>query len=104
MIHFNTSSDRIGTPEGNQQYSITVTKSVPETNLAPYGSITYSEFADGLLFPLGINWQPDPSWGLMLLNDGRRSHALMTYSQRDYYVQLGWIWFERVGVTIGWGF
>ncbi len=104
MIHLNTSSDRIGTPEGDQQYSVTFAKAVRGTTLAPYFSITYSEFEDGLVFPFGANWQIAPQWGLLLMNDGRRPHALLTYSQRDWYAQIGWIWFERIAFSLGWGF
>ena len=38
------------------------------------------------------------------MHDGQRSHALLNYSTREYYVQLGWIWLKRPSITIGWGF
>lgn len=104
QIHLNTSSDRIGTPKGNQQYSATFAKSFPGSSLAPFASITYSEFEKGLVFPFGASYQFTPEIGATFLNDGRRSHLLATYSQESWYVQLGWIWFKRPAITIGWGF
>jgi hypothetical protein len=104
MVHFNTSSDRIGTPPGHQLYSVNVSKSLPGTQLAPYASVTYSEFERGLVFPFGINWQLRQEWGLIAMNDGRKSHLLLTHSKRDYYVQLGWIWFRHPSITVGFGF
>ena len=38
------------------------------------------------------------------MNDGRKSHLMLNYSTRDYYVQLGWIWLKHPSITIGWGF
>lgn len=104
QIHFNTSSDRIGSPPHTQQYSFTATQGIPNTTLAPYASLTYSEWDDELVFPFGMNWQINPNWGLLGMNDGRKSHLLLTYSKETYYVQLGWIWLERPAITVGWGF
>jgi hypothetical protein len=104
MVHFNTSSDRIGTPPGHQLYSVNFSKAIPGTALAPYASITYSEFERGLVYPFGLNWQIQPEWGLMAMNDGRKSHLLLTYSQPEYFVQLGWIWLKHPSVTVGFGF
>lgn len=104
QVHLNTSSDRIGTPKGFQQYSATFAKTIPGTRLAPYASITYSEFEKGLVFPFGASFQVSPEWSAMFLNDGRRSHLLATFAQEDWYLQLGWIWFKKPGITIGWGF
>ena len=104
QIHLNTSSDRIGTPKGNQQYSATFSRTIEGTKLAPYFSVTYSEFEDGLVFPFGASYSMQPEWTAMFLNDGRRSHVLATYAQENWFAQIGWIWFERFAVTVGWGF
>ncbi|GIV03454.1 MAG: hypothetical protein KatS3mg015_2284 [Fimbriimonadales bacterium] len=104
QAHLGTSSDRIGTPEGYQQYSITFAKAIPETPLAPYFSITYSEFDEQLVFPFGTTVELSPSWGLTAMNDGRKTHALVTYRAEDFYVQAGWIWLERWSLTFGFGF
>jgi hypothetical protein len=104
MIHLNTSSDRIGTPAGYQQASITFIKRIPGTSFSPYASITYSGFEKSLVFPFGLNYQVTPEWSALAMNDGRRSHLLVTFAQPSYYLQLGWIWLERPSITIGWGF
>jgi hypothetical protein len=100
----NTSSDRIGSPSGTQQYSIVVAKSLPGSNYAPYVGLTYSEFNDGLVVPWGVSYRFSPEWNLIFMNDGRNSHALATFSAKDWYGQIGWVWFRRMAVTVGWGF
>lgn len=104
QVHFGTSSDRIGTPEGFQQYSVTFAKSIPETKLAPYLSVTYSEFDRGLVFPFGANYQIDSKWSVIGMYDGHRSHILLNYAGERWYAQLGWIWLKHPSITIGWGF
>lgn len=104
QVHFGTSSDRIGTPEGYQQYSVTFAKAIPGAPLSPYVSVTYSEFDEQLVFPFGLNYQLDDNWSLLGMHDGRKSHLLLNYGAEEYYVQVGWIWFERASVTVGFGF
>ena len=104
QVHLNTSSDRIGTPKGYQLVSVNVSKTIPGTKLAPYGSITYSGYEKGLVFPFGMNWQVAPHFGVLAMNDGRKSHLLLTYSQERYFVQLGWIWLKHPSITVGFGF
>jgi len=104
QVHFGTSSDRIGTPKGFQQYSVNFAKAIPGTQLSPYASVTYSEFDKQLVFPFGINYQLDENWSLLGMHDGRKSHLLLNYSAEEYYVQLMYIWFRRAGVTVGFGF
>src|SRR5262245_33011836 len=58
MVSFGTSSDRIGTPEGNSAYFVTFAKSYG--NVAPYLSVNYSEYESGFNFPFGANFQLSP--------------------------------------------
>jgi hypothetical protein len=104
QVHLNTSSDRIGTPKGFQQYSVNIAKRLPNSPLGGYASVTYSEYERGLVFPFGLNYQLTTEIGLIAMNDGRRSHLLATYSQERYFVQLAWIWFRHPGITVGFGF
>jgi hypothetical protein len=104
MIHLNTSSDRIGTPEGYQQVSLTVAKNISGTPFAPYVSLTYSGFEKGFVVPFGINIQFGRTWNLLAMNDGRKSHLLLNHSFADFYVQVGLIWLREPSVTVGWGF
>jgi len=104
MIFFNTSSDRIGTPEGYQLASANFGKTIPGTQLSPYLSITYSGFEKKLVYPFGASYRFSPEWTAIAMNDGRKSHLLVTYSQSNYFIQAGWIWFKHPAITIGWGF
>ncbi len=104
MIHVNTSSDRIGTPRGHQQVSLTAAKGIPGTNIAPYVSLTYSGFEKGFVFPFGLNYQIDENWSVLGMNDGRKSHVMVNYSAKSFYVQAGLIWIKHPAVTVGWGF
>jgi hypothetical protein len=104
MVHFNTSSDRIGTPEGYQQASLTATQSLGTTGLGAYVSLTYSGFDREFVFPFGLSYQAAQNLSFIAMNDGRRSHLLATYSGRSYFIQAGWIWFRHPAVTVGWGF
>jgi hypothetical protein len=104
QLHFNTSSDRIGTPKGFQQYSMTLAKTVPGTKLAPFASLTYSEFEEGFVFPFGASYSLSPQVTGMYLHDGRRGHLLATYAQESWYAQVGLVWFKRLTFTLGWGF
>lgn len=102
QIHFGTSSDRIGTPKGRQQYSLTVAKTISGTRLAPYASLTYSEFNRGLVYPFGLNIQLAEGWGVLAMNDGIKSHLMLNFSSRELYAQLGWIWLKHPSLTVGW--
>jgi hypothetical protein len=104
MIFLNTSSDRIGTPKGYQLLSINFAKTIGDSRLSPYATVAYSGFEKKLVFPFGVNFQINPQWSATAMNDGRKSHLLLTYSQQNYFLQAGWIWFEHPAVTIGWGF
>lgn len=104
LVSFGTSSDRIGTPEGNQAYSVTFAKSIPGVKAAPYLSVNYSEFEKGFNFPFGVNFSLAEKWDLLAMNDGRKSHLLLTFRQPDYSISLLYIWLKRPGISVSWGF
>lgn len=104
LVSFGTSSDRIGTPEGNQAYFVTFAKSVPGLKAAPYLSVNYSEFAKGFNFPFGVNLALTEKLDLLAMNDGRKSHLLLTLRQPDYNISLLYIWLKRPGISVSWGF
>jgi hypothetical protein len=104
LISLGTSSDRVGSPEGTQMYYLTVAKTLPQTQLAPYVSLAYSEWDDGFNVPFGVYWHINPHWNLLAMNDGRQSHLLLTHQWRDGWITVGWIWLKRFSVSIGWGF
>jgi hypothetical protein len=104
MISANVSSDRIGTPEGPMGYSLTFAKGIPSLKVAPYVSVRYSEFERGFNYPFGVNIQLDKQWSLLPMNDGRRSHLMLNYSQADWSVSLMAVWFKHPGISVSFGF
>lgn len=99
-----TSSDRIGTPEGFQCYYMTIAKSFPSTGLGAYVSFNYSEFEDGVNFPFGVSYDIRPDLRALFMNDGRKSHGLLTYQDETWSVSLLWVWFRHAGISFSWGF
>ncbi|MCS7192290.1 MAG: hypothetical protein NZ937_04815, partial [Armatimonadetes bacterium] len=104
LISFGVSSDRVGSPSGTKMYYLTVAKTFPKTQLSPYFSLAYSEWDDGFNAPFGVYWQINKSWNFLAMNDGRKSHLLLTNQWKDGWVTLGWIWIKTFSVSIGWGF
>ena len=104
LIAFNVSSDRIGTPKGPLSYGITAAKGINQIHAAPYITIRYSEYERGFNFPFGMNIQLAKDWSLLPLNDGRRSHLLLTHQFKHASVSLMYIWFRHPGVSTSFGF
>lgn len=103
MINFGTSSDRIGTPAGVQSYYFTFAKTV-DSKIVPYVSLNYSEYDSGFNFPFGASIYLNNNWVLMPMNDGSRSHLLLTYRQPSQSVSLMWVWLKHPGVSFSWQF
>lgn len=85
-VTFGTSSDRIGTPPGNQGYYVTFSKDLePLTGLpvAPYLAVQYSEFDRGVNFPAGAAIRLGQQWTLMPVYDGVALHPMLSYRWRD---------------------
>ncbi len=106
MISFGTSSDRIFSPKGSQATYVTFAKGFPGTGLAPYVSISYSEFENRILLPFGVNVALNERIDLLPMNDGRRTHLLLTYKAEKANLPLMAIDLKRprFGVSVGWGF
>jgi hypothetical protein len=104
MVSFGTSSDRIGSPKGTRAYYATFAKSLPGNRFAPYVSVNYSTWDEQLNFPVGLNVSLTPAWAALLMNDGRKSHLLVSYSQEKYTVSLLWVWFRHPGIAFSVGF
>lgn len=89
-VIFGTSSDRIGTPDG-QSYYATVSKSLKRQTglpIAPYVGISYSGFEDKLLYPYGLNIALGSQWSALYLHDGAHVHLAATYNWKSYGVTL----------------
>ena len=85
---FGTSSDRIGTPNG-QSYFATMSKSLQPllgVPISPYVGLSYSEFEKRILVPWGVNASLGRHWSATLLHDGVRSHLAATYNWKQYSV------------------
>lgn len=104
MINFGTSSDRIGSPAGTQSYYVTFSKSFADTPLTAYLSINYSEWERGFNLPFGADLALNSETSLLFLNDGRRSHLMLNLKRKEMTVALMWVWLERPGVSVSWGF
>lgn len=102
-VIFGTSSDRIGTPDG-QAYFVTVSKSLHHEiglPVAPYLGASYSTFEDRMLYPFGVNVALAPRWSAMLINDGVHTHLSTTYAWARFAVTLLAVEREDFGITIG---
>ena len=103
-IIFGTSSDRIGTPEHKQAYFVTFAKRLEGLHVAPYFTVNYSEFDKGLNFPFGASVNLHPNWSVLGMNDGRKTHLMLNYRQKEYGVSLMWVWMRKVGISVTTGF
>jgi hypothetical protein len=99
---FGTSSDRIGTPSGQSVYG-TISKSLKRTTglpIAPYLGVSYSGFADELIYPFGMNVALRPNWSAMLMNDGVHTHLSMTYAFPRFSITALAVERRHVGFTV----
>lgn len=102
-VMFGTSSDRIGTAEG-QSYFVTISKSLHhETGLpiAPYIGASYSTFENRMLYPFGVNVAIGTRWSAMILNDGVHTNVSTTRAWDRFSVTLLAVQRKDLGVTIG---
>lgn len=104
LLSLGTSSDRIGTPEGKQAYYLTVAKGLPHYHIAPYFSVNYSEADRAINYPFGVNIALGRQWDLLPMNDGRRSHLILTYKEKNYNVSLMAVYLKRFGMSVGFSF
>lgn len=98
-IIFGTSSDRIGTPEG-QSYYVTVSKSV-HRRFAPYVSASWSTHDDRMLWPFGLNVALGERLSAMVINDGVHTHLSATYAFDRFAVTLLAVERRDFGITVG---
>ena len=104
LVSFGTSSDRIGSREGTHCYYFTVAKGVPRYRLGPYFSVNYSETDKAVNFPFGVNIALAHQWDLLPMNDGRRTHLILTYKQPNFNVSLMSVYLRHIGVSVGFSF
>lgn len=98
-----TSSDRIGTPEG-QSYYLTVSKSLHEHTglpIAPYAGVSWSGYENRFIYPFGVNVALGARWSAMIMNDGVHTHASATYAWDRFAVTALAVERKDFGLTLG---
>ena len=103
-LFLGTSSDRIGSPARTHSYYLTLAKHIPNTPLAPYVSLNYSEWDEGFNVPFGANLTLPKNFALRPMYDGARSHLVLTYFHRQMSFSAVYVWFERIGLAATVGF
>ena len=98
-LFFGTSSDRIGSPEGEQAYFLTAAKGHPRWPVSAYVSLNYSEWDADFNFPFGVEAYFGERFSVRPMYDGQRTHLTMSYTMGRHNVSLLWVWLERVGIA-----
>lgn len=83
-----TSSDRIGTPDG-QAYYFTVSKDIEQWTglpIAPYAGVSYGTWDDEAVFVGGINWRITDRVSSMLIFDGHKLHPTVTWTKGKWSI------------------
>lgn len=99
---FGTSSDRIGTPEG-QAYFATVSKDLGPVNgwpIAPYAGVSYGTFDDELRAIGGLRTRFGKGWSSTLIYDGEEVHPTVDFNFLGTHVLTGmWVATEEFGIA-----
>jgi len=103
-VFLGTSSDRIGSPPGEQAYYATAIKQLPGLPGSAYVSLNYSEWDERFNVPFGARLELGRNFSLQPMYDGNRTHLLLNYARSRVTVSALWIWLERPGVSVSFGF
>ena len=103
-LFFGTSSDRIGSPSGEQSYFATVSKYLPRLRSSFYGSLNYSEWDGGFNFTFGVGTELGNGFSIRPMYDGDHGHLMLNYHATRYGVSLMYVWFEKLGMSVSAGF
>ena len=103
-LFLGTSSDRIGSPAGEQSYFATVSKYIPWVRTSLYGSLNYSEWDGKFNLPVGAGVELGKGFSLRPMYDGDRGHLLLNYFAAQYGVSLMYVWLETMGLSLSLGF
>ena len=100
---FGTSSDRIGTPEG-QAYYFTLSKDLSTVNgwpVSPYVGLSYGTFEDDTRAIGGVYVRaPGTGFASTLIHDGKNFHPTVEYRFLGRHViSVLWVETENVGVA-----
>ena len=103
-LFLGTSSDRIGSPAGEQSYFATTSKFIPRLRASFYGSLNYSEWDGKLNLPFGAGIGLGRGFSLRPMYDGDRGHVMLNYFAAQYGVSLMYVWLETLGISFSLGF
>ena len=103
-LFLGTSSDRIGSPAGEQAYFLTATKRLPYLPFSVYGTVNYSEWDDGLNFPFGASVDFGKGFSVRGMYDGKEPHLMFSYFYKQHGVSLMYIWLETFGFAMSTAF
>jgi|TARA_B110000495_G_C22964418_1_gene565521 hypothetical protein len=103
-LFIGTSSDRIGSPAGEQAYFATASKYIPALHASIYGSLNYSEWDSGFNVPLGFGMELGKGFSVRPMYDGDRSHLMLNYFTTQFGISLMYVWLETPGVSFSVGF
>lgn len=103
-LFLGTSSDRIGSPKGKQGYYLTAAKDLRRLRAAPYATLHYSEWDEGLNAPFGLHVDLTGGFWVRPMYDGHRTHLTAGYSRERVSLTALYIWLERPGVALSFGF
>jgi len=102
-VFFGTSSDRIGSPAGEQSYFATVSKYVPLLHSSVYGSLNYSEWDEQFNVPFGLTVELGKGFSFRPMYDGNRSHLMLNYFTAQYGISAMYVWLDTLGISLSVG-
>ena len=103
-LFLGTSSDRIGSPAGDQSYFATVSKYIPRLRTSFYCSLNYSEWDEKLNVPFGVGVELGKGFSFRPMYDGDRGHLMLNYFAAQYGVSVIYVWLETMGISFSLGF
>ena len=105
-VIFNTSTDRIGTPDG-QSFTLTLSKDLQQQfglPVAPYIGVAYGTYEDKARLIGGLFVRYNQSWSSTILFDGVNFHPLLTYSYDQHSLSLLLAKARRLGLSYSYAF
>ncbi len=103
-LFLGTSSDRIGSPAGEQSYFATLSKYIPRLRASFYGSLNYSQWDGKFNIPVGLGLELGKGFSFRPMYDGNRGHLMLNYFATQYGISLLYVWFETLGISLSLGF
>ena len=105
-IMLGTSSDRIGTPEG-QAFYLTLAKDVERwvgLPVAPYAGVSYGTYDDEFVMVGGLNVRLGRHLSAMGIFDGHKVHPTLSWAQDNWSIGLILAFGENLGMNATWRF